>query len=163
MLVEHGQQSEFISFAQALKNDIDVFLKEKIGVSAFTADDKEKQLIRPMLVAYGMTMRNKDPDYWIKLVDPKIRCALDQKKSVIITDARFSNEIKFVKTYPKSLTVHISRKLPDGNILQPPNEEEAAHDPICHGLTDVALTWNTFEKDSNAYTEFIRDSFLCFP
>ena len=49
--------AEINAFANILKQDIDSFLKEKFNISAFTKNDKEKFLIRPMLVAYGESKR----------------------------------------------------------------------------------------------------------
>lgn len=159
---DYRQQSKFVSFAQALKQDIDLFLKDKLGISAFTQDDTEKKLIRPMLVAYGMTMRMRDPNYWIKKVDTKIKKILNEDYSVIITDVRFPNEINFVNTFTKSTTLHISRKLPSGKILLPPNKEEAENDPLCKSSCDVSICWPTFSEDHEAGYTYTKNVFKTF-
>ena len=42
-----------ISFATELKKDLDPFLKDKLNISAFTENNSEKDIIRPMLVCWG--------------------------------------------------------------------------------------------------------------
>ena len=56
-----------IPFAYEVKRDLDPFLKEKLGISAFTDVTSEKSIIRPMLVAYATDVcRKKDSFFWIK-------------------------------------------------------------------------------------------------
>ena len=61
-----GDNSKSISFAYALRKELDNFLIEKLGISAFTEDPKEKEIVRPLLVCWGTEiMRNQiDQDHW---------------------------------------------------------------------------------------------------
>ena len=62
-----GLSSKKLSLAFELKSDLDNFLQQKFGISAFTEDPNEKNFIRPLLICYGTDlMRKKDPVYWIK-------------------------------------------------------------------------------------------------
>ena len=107
LLNSRGEAAELISFAQALKEDIDPFLKEKVGISAFTQDTEEKTIVRPLLVAYGMTMRMIDENYWVKKIAKSLIENTSKDIASIITDVRFLNEVRFIKTHAKSCVVHI--------------------------------------------------------
>ena len=61
------------AFADALKQESDDFLKKNVGISAFTEDSEDKELIRPFLVTYGTELRRKlNPNCWISKVEEMI-------------------------------------------------------------------------------------------
>ena len=94
ILKASGIKSQKLSFAYELKKDVDSFLLEQLGISAFTEDSYEKSLIRPFLVTWGTdVMRKKDPCVWIK----KLEKSLDSNAVNIIADLRFENELEWVK------------------------------------------------------------------
>ena len=66
---KYGLDSEIISFANALKKALDPWLIEEFGISAFTQDEHEKKIIRPILVAWGEAKRQINPNYWISKVE----------------------------------------------------------------------------------------------
>ena len=57
LLSKEGYKSTRIAFADALKNELNELLLSNIGISAFTEEDQEKDLIRPLLVTYGTHLR----------------------------------------------------------------------------------------------------------
>ena len=115
ILSKSGVKAETFSFADELKRSVDEFLLKETGISAFTEDTKEKQLIRPFLVCWGSDiMRNINDSVWIERLEPK----LSDKQVNIITDMRFMNEFYWVDSL-KGLTVMIHR---DG--IEPANHYE---------------------------------------
>ena len=48
---------EIFSFAEEIKSQADEFLKKYYNISAFSEDSKEKEYIRPLLVAHGECMK----------------------------------------------------------------------------------------------------------
>lgn len=157
---EFNKECQIVSFAHYLKLSINNFIEENTGVSAFTQDTKEKTLIRPLLVAYGMTMRTLNPDYWIMRLEPALKT--NQRSGIIsiITDVRFPNEIDYIHNLKNSSVLHLNRKDLEGELIGPANEEEAYNDPICASKCDHDFTWDTFEEDSIMYREYIEDNFL---
>ena len=69
-LKEGSDSCKNISFAYALRKELDSFLLKRLNISAFTEDPKEKEIVRPLLVCWGTEiMRQKiDPDYWVKSI-----------------------------------------------------------------------------------------------
>ena len=58
-LKSNKYESQRLAFADELKKDVDSFLIEKLGISAFTENTKEKEIIRPMLTTWGTEIMRK--------------------------------------------------------------------------------------------------------
>jgi hypothetical protein len=151
-LIAKLQKSGFptipISFASVLKYDLDPFLKEKVNISAFTENTQEKEIIRPLLVAYGTNVCRKiDPDHWIKKIEKQVKASINSKIIVVITDVRYENECKWIKDNG-GFMIHLSRM---GQ--KPANFEEKVNDPIVRKISDHKIKWKTFsdEKETCNY------------
>jgi hypothetical protein len=151
-LISKLQKSGFptiqISFASVLKYDLDPFLKDKVNISAFTENTQEKEIIRPLLVAYGTNVCRKiDPDHWIKKIEKQVKASTSNKIIVVITDVRYENEGKWIKDNGGFL-IHLSRM---GQ--RPANFEEKVNDPIVKKIADYKIKWKTFsdEKETCNY------------
>jgi hypothetical protein len=138
-----------ISFATAVKEDLDPFLKEKLNISAFTEKTEEKNIIRPLLVSYATDVcRNKiNKDFWINRVKPRIEGCVQNKVVVIIPDVRYENEVKWIKSIG-GYVIHLTRMG-----MKPANFEEKANDPIIKKISDYQVRWKTFtdEKETCSY------------
>lgn len=147
-LVRKGHNVSRFAFADALKNKIDPFLEENFGISAFTTNTQEKDIIRPLLVGLGASMRAKDPDYWIKQIAPEVEESLHAGRFVFITDVRYKNEIEWVHSL-KGKTVYVSRE----GVL-PANHEEEVNNVFVEELAKFKIHWDTVsEKDYMKYCE----------
>ena len=136
-----------VSFADALKADVDEFLIDKVGISAFTTKLKEKTLIRDFLVAYGTKlMRKIDESCWINKAGILIEENINNNVLSIITDIRYPNELKWVQESLKGKCLHISR-INKGAYIEPANREEAEHNPVLQKLADSRLNWATLDDE----------------
>ena len=137
-----------VSFADALKGDVDSFLLDRVGISAFTTDIEEKTLIRDFLVAYGTKlMRQINNRCWIESVEPIIKKNISQDIITIVTDIRYKNEMSWVQEELGGKCMHLTRTLPNGNNkAQPANEEEERNDPILKSMADIQLNWATISE-----------------
>lgn len=135
-----------VAFADELKKECDEFLTKNIGISAFTDDSQEKEIIRPFLVTYGTHLRRKlDPSCWIKKAELSIK---DSSNSVhVVTDTRYLNEADWVKK-KGGLLIYIER---EG--IEPANEEEEDNNPVLKSVSDVVIHMPTF---NNNYFEKCR-------
>lgn len=148
-----------VAFADQLKKDLADFIYDRAGISVFTNNTKEKEIIRPILVAYGQMMRNLTKGaYWVDKINELIESTLlkDPSVSVCITDVRFPNEVEFVQGKHNGYVVHLSRKSLDGSLVLPPNEEESEQDPILRSMADYTAVWETYEDNSEDYELFIQ-------
>jgi hypothetical protein len=115
LLKENGYVVEQYAFANALKDDIDSFLKEKYGISAWTEKSMEKSLIRPLLVAHGCSKREQTGGkYWIdiinkKLIDKYTLQTSDNNYVALISDVRFTNETNYIKRDWNGWFIHIRK------------------------------------------------------
>lgn len=161
ILSENGYTSERLAFADELKNEIDLFLKQYYGISAWTNDNEEKKLIRPFLVAHGCGKRiQTDGRYWIDKIDEALSTSTVDVN--FISDCRFPNEVDWIHNKWNGWFVHLKKytivkrehwdvdKSTDKIIVTPldgynkffdvaPNSEEAENDPICEKKSDYKL------------------------
>ena len=130
------------SFASALKKECDPFLKKTLGISAFTENTDEKNIIRPMLVTWGTHVRRKlDPDIWVKSVDKMIK----HNKVGIVSDLRFGNEYNWVRENG-GFIIFIDRIDENGVKIPPANDEELDNNDFLRKNADFHFTWLTTDN-----------------
>lgn len=132
-----------IAFADAVKSETDVFLKETVGISAYTSDTSEKDIIRPFLVFWGTDFRRKHDDAcWLKLAEKE----MDPDAINIITDLRFENEREFIQDKLKGKVIYIERQLNDSFIVPPGHPYEADNNPALKDKADHVVAWPTLDS-----------------
>lgn len=142
LLEKEGHKAYRFAFADELKRESDAFLKANIGISAFTEDDKEKQIIRPFLVTYGTEIRRRlDENCWIKTIQQRVIDKLDEGHYVFITDVRFKNEAEWLKINGGKL-INISR---EG--VKPANHEEHKQYHLMKPFISYHIFWETFGEN----------------
>jgi|TARA_B100001094_G_C18173844_1_gene796720 hypothetical protein len=156
-LLKKGKpRCERVAFADALKNDIEPFLRKKTGISAWTSDDKEKKIIRPILVAYGEAMREiSEGKYWINKIKPKLDKNYQLGYLSVITDVRYENEISFLNDYNGSKCIYIDRIG-----TSPANSQEEDNDKSLRDGASEVLEWRTFGEEEIYKCAPIVKSFL---
>ncbi len=171
ILKENGYNPIRLAFADQLKYEIDPFLKQFYGISAWTDKSEEKLIIRPLLVAHGCQKRiQTDGKYWVDTIDKKIEHETFTSDVVLVSDCRFPNEVDWVHNKWGGWFVHLKKysmvKIPilkdngsHGQKLEvkddwcmffdkAPNSEEAENDPICEKKSDYNLSLeNTIERE----------------
>ena len=151
-----------VAFADELKEECNEFLMKNVGISAFTQDPDEKALIRPFLVTYGSQLRRRrDPYCWIKRAEAKMSSIKGVNEStVVITDVRYPNELDWIHSKMKGISIHLSR---EGMV--PVNEEEALYDPQLKKMCTTRLELpnfpeETFESQCVEYVSSLYDNNL---
>jgi len=139
-LSDKGHRSKRVALADELKKDLNTFLIQKVGISPFTQREEEKNLIRPLLVAYGTNlMRSIDEDWWLKKLDKNLEALFTFGAIPIVTDIRYENELKWLKDRYNLHTVYIQRKG-----IKAANSEEAHNNVILKKQCDQSLWWPTY-------------------
>jgi hypothetical protein len=157
ILKKNGYNAMRFAYADPVKRDLDPFLIEKTGISAFTTNPEEKKLIRPFIVAYSTTlMRKINPNIWIEKtgaylesLTSDIECFRVDTDILIGVDARFPNELHYVSNL-FGQTIHLKKYTYDiasNKIYTPPaNDEEAYYDPLNYEMTDIKIEWEDIGK-----------------
>lgn len=129
------------AFADALKDESDDFLKRNVGISAFTENNQDKELIRPFLVTYGTHLRRKlNPNCWIEKVEKLIDDNHQDSNNnfIFITDVRFENEAQWVKSIGGIIT-----KVTRDNV-KAANEDEHIQSALIEKYVDLHIIWPTY-------------------
>jgi hypothetical protein len=170
ILEEKGISSGRWAFADELKKDLDPFIQEKFGFSAFTEITEEKDYIRPLMVEYGKIWRKKSKgSHWLDKIRPQI-LSEEGPQVRFITDLRFAafgetDEAHFVQSNGGKI-IHIEKLVPingSGNFeaLAPANDEEKVNDPKVKKIADLKFRWNHFsdgkeELGKKAVSDFLE-------
>ena len=150
------------ALADKLKDEIDPYLQQQFGISAWTTNPEEKKLIRPSLVAHGYVRRMQTKGtHWTKQLEAPIIKALEKGEILpVVTDIRYAeydeDEIYWVRKFGGKL-VYITRyvnKTVVGkdtsevikDFVQPPNEDERRNDPKLRAQADYIIEWDTVAK-----------------
>lgn len=151
-----------LSFAHALREDVEDFLKNHFNFNVWLDVDKEK--FRPFLVWYAnLKRKNTNGQYFIDKLKEKLYSLKDSEFIFTISDLRFApqnyryDELNFCQQYGP--IVHIRKYKIDtelGNGLgdfikvfdEPPNEFEAQNDPIIRSAADYNIEWLDLGKEN---------------
>lgn len=153
ILFKYGIKAKVYALATQLKNDIDFLTKSDFGISAFTKDDSEKYIIRPLLVGYGESWRKANADHWIEIVDSNF----EPRTLPIITDIRYENEADWILKN-QGFLLNLNRQISEDNYIGPANEEEKLNGPIVSNKSSFNLTWGTID-DKDTIDEIV-ESFI---
>ena len=154
-LEEKNIKSQRIALADILKKELNDFTKEKFKIDLNKCEGNEKELIRPLMVAYGKCRRmQSEGKYWTSLVDPKIKEFKKDYILPIITDVRYieykDDEYSWLKSH-NGILIHISRKLDDGSLVLPANAEEKSNDNKLKAVADYSINWETCQDVNFLY------------
>lgn len=139
---------ERVGLADLLKHEMDDFCKKSYGISAFTKDPKEKELIRPIFVAHGKIKRMQHHGtYWTGLVQKRVDDIVCDGLIPVCTDIRYAifpeDEIFWLKNRNKGVYIHVNRFNADGSKIEPPNSDEQQQEKILEKYADFRLNWMT--------------------
>lgn len=158
-LEERQIKSQRLAFADDLKKELNDFTKEKFKIDLFKSEGQEKELVRPLMVAYGKCRRvQTEGKYWTSLLDHKVEKLKEENIVPIITDVRYieykEDEYSWIKSH-NGILIHLSRKLDDGSLVPPANIEEKSNDNKLKAVADFAVCWETCQ-DTNFLYELIQ-------
>ena len=141
ILNQFGTSSRQASLAFQLKSDLYEFLNESVKIDAFTENTDEKNVIRPVLIAYGNMMRDRSyGKYWTSKLESDLENFKNECDYVFITDIRYNiypeDEVYWLKSKMKGHLVHVHRT---DNL--PNNVHEETNDITIRKLSDVFVEW----------------------
>jgi len=149
--LSQGKNAKVVSFAAALRDELDSFCMTQLGISAHTTDDLEKKIIRPLLVCWGTEIRRAQAEnYWIEALKQSMN---DEKTYYIITDLRFSNELHWIKKNC-GVTIYLDRAS-----IAPANHYEKENNAILEKLVDYVWEMPT-TRDMDVLTKYVEKIYL---
>ena len=163
---EKNLKVEKFALAYELKNDLKDLIYEKTGMDVFTEDTREKNIIRPLLVAYGDVMRKlSNGTYWTNKVEQRIKKS--NADVAIITDIRYDiypeDELYWVQRKMNGLLIHITkyemseapskRRVTTSKPVKiynaAPNEHEMLNNPKLQAGANYSFEWEDCTKNLN--------------
>jgi hypothetical protein len=157
ILAKNGYKAKRYSFANALKKEVEPFLKNNCSVDVWTQDTELKTDIRDFLVWYGTTFwRKRDPNRWIRSVDVALKNESMDASVALVSDVRYPNEGEWIHShggylvhvaswkwlpadYGRELGGHDSTEV--RTFMKAPNEQERINDPIVTKQSDYKMEW----------------------
>jgi hypothetical protein len=176
LLERANEASRRVALADELKREMAPIIKNYFNIDAFTDDDKEKSLIRPLMVAWGGIRREETQGtHWTALVTEKVKDIVACGGWAIITDIRYANpkfkndEVNWLKDNGGKL-IHLKKyKLKsvsidlDGRIklrrvfTKAPNEQEKTNDKILIGKADFKIEWGEVGNSLSKLDKYVDD------
>jgi hypothetical protein len=158
-LKEKNIESQRIALADELKKELGDFVEKKFKIDLNKCDGSDKELIRPLMVAYGKCRRvQTEGKYWTSLVDPRVKDLKKENILPVITDIRYieykEDEYSWLKSH-NGILIHLSRKLDDGSFVPPANIEEKSNDNKLKAVADFSICWDTCQ-DTNFLYELMQ-------
>lgn len=153
-----GIKAKRFALADALKSDLKDFVKDKFNIDIFNMSDKEKKLIRPILVSYGCAKREQtEGRHWIDTLEKQILS--ENLDLAVISDIRFAEYDFDEDTWIGSLgsIVHIKRIIYGEGEVLPPNRTEEMNDPVLQDCADYRFSWVSDKESARRYAfEFLE-------
>jgi len=174
---EYNLTTDRHALAFELKSDLDDLISLKTGIDVFTDDTEKKNIIRPLLVAYGDMMRKvSNGKYWTDKLNKKIN---DSKADVFfVTDIRYDfypeDECWWVQNKPFGKLVHITRykmgpapskryittSTPVKMYDTPPNDHERLNDPKVKKKADYSFEWEDMSETHSTRDSLIESDYI---
>lgn len=168
ILKENKIKSDRYALAYELKSDLKDLIKSKTGIDVFTENTQEKNIIRPLLVAYGDVMRKiSEGKYWTQKIEHRI--AKSKADVIFITDIRYDiypeDECTWLKYKQAGKLIHLTKykfapapskrristakpvKIYDGA----PNDHEMLNNPKVKSRADYAFEWEDYSAELGDY------------
>jgi hypothetical protein len=100
-----------LSFATPLKKAVAATIRgtcyaqdvEMVDSQKDTLDEKLGCTPRDIMIAYGMAMRNVDPDFWVRILLRNAEYEMECGYNVVIDDLRFPNEAKALREFGSTI------------------------------------------------------------
>ncbi len=158
-----------MALADSLKQEINPFLLSKFQIDLYSCTPQEKELVRPLLVAYGKIHRNMSGgSYFTSRLTEKV-IEESKTKLVVVTDIRYADpkfpkdELYWLKSLGGKL-VHITKYQEINGekvYVKPPNQDELENNAILLKHADFLIEWK-HSSDSLSEVEGHADRLVTY-
>ena len=170
VLKQRDLKTERFALAYELKSDLKDLIHAKTGIDVFTENTEEKNIIRPLLVAYGDVMRKiTEGKYWTQKVEQRL--GKSNADVVFITDIRYDHYIEdecaWLQNKQGGKLIHVTKyvmsPMPQGKRFSKnkqtkvyqaaPNEHELINDPKVRKRADLKIEWEDVSNQGGDITK----------
>lgn len=170
LLKQRDLKTERFALAYELKSDLKDLIHAKTGIDVFTENTEEKNIIRPLLVAYGDVMRKiTEGKYWTQKVEQRL--GKSNADVVFITDIRYDHYIEdecaWLQNKQGGKLIHVTKyvmsPMPQGKRFSKnkqtkvyqaaPNEHELINDPKVRKRADLKIEWEDVSNQGGDITK----------
>ncbi len=125
------------SFAFQLKHDLFDLAKDKFGWNIYDLSGENKEIFRPLMIAYGGAQRKIDSNYWVKVVADRYEKRRFEY-TLVISDFRYFNEYLYFKNKygNQFVLVEVTRE----DAPNPPDEEKR-NQPQLSAVANYQVKW----------------------
>lgn len=142
------------AFADKLKSDLFQLVFTQFGYDMNHLTSEQKEVVRHLLIGYGMSWRAADPLHWVKEVADQINTK-NLEVIPFITDFRFENEVKYFQERYGNEFFLINLKRQNG---PEPTEEEKRNFEKVEKMANWALMWgDNTEKEQLLIAKLVLD------
>lgn len=148
---EYGGKFQRVALADPLKEEMKDFFLCNFGINIHNCKNEQKELLRPLLVAYGKAKRiqTNGTYFWHKA---KNTIESSDADVFVVTDIRYDqyerDEYFFIRSFSNNLFLGLSR---DGVIA--PNEDELEEIPKLIEKADQEIKLPNFKNDIDIHTK----------
>lgn len=174
---EYKLKTERRALAYELKSELKDLIRDKTGIDVFTEDTAQKNIIRPLLVAYGDVMRKtSEGKYWTSKVEKHV--AKSKADVLFVTDIRYDHypedECTWLQRKMAGKLVHVTRyqltQAPSKRRISTakpvkvyeaaPNEHELFNDPKVKKRADYAFEWEDMSQQCKTREELLANTYI---
>jgi hypothetical protein len=174
---EYKLKTERRALAYELKSDLQELIHNKTGIDVFTEDTALKNIIRPLLVAYGDVMRKTSAGkYWTQKMEKHV--AKSKADIFFITDIRYDvypeDECTWLQYKQAGKLIHVTRyqlsQAPSKRRVTTakpvkiyeaaPNEHELFNDPKVKKRSDYSFEWEDMSSRYKTKEELLECTYI---
>ena len=160
-VLENGLISRRVAFADQMKAELYDFCQENFGFSSFTEDKEQKDILRPIFVAYGCAKRKLSNGlYWVNKVDATVNSLKkgDLVDICVITDVRFKEQDFDESDWliKKGGDLLFLEREENGSIIPPANNYEKDNNKKLKEIAKFKICWNNINI-GQVITDFAKE------
>lgn len=169
---EYNKKCITVSLANYLKEGLNTLINNTgVKFDFFTTDNSEKQIARPLMVAYGNFMRNiTNNTFWTIKLEKTILSLTTKPDVIFIPDIRYNtsanDECSWLLNKMHGKLIHITKytiSKPPNRLKNkvnskeikiyhtPPNDYELVNDPHTKKVASICIEWKDGDNMQNLY------------
>lgn len=151
------------AFGDSVKAELFDLITYNFGFSPFTKDRNQKDIIRPIFVAYANAKRNiSEGTYWIERLKDSLQLMIEDVEVLLVSDLRFAtekyDEINYIQE-DGGQVIYLERIL-NGKVVEPYNEIGEENNKKIKERADFILQWGEGYPEPEQFVKDFADKHI---